>query len=365
MRRSRWWLAAAMLVTGTAALVLLWGAPPNPDGASALSRRPLGLWTAAAYLEARGVTVTRRDATLLAQRPSGALLLAFPARAPFAPEELVALRRHVAGGGVVALAYSGQDAGPAEEQAADELGVELEEVRHNPHLWPPAWWRFERAEWRLETGEGEPARTIVMRAPRFLPVRTGQRTVFLRGPAGEEVGFSFTLRRGLVVVLPAELLANCRLGQPGAVDLLEGLASALPGRWELDEWRHGLRPPAAVPQWTGSLAFDLLLVQLALVYAAAVWMLARPLGTPWRDEVAAQGSVASFLLSLGRLHDRLRHHREAGRAMAQRASELDAEAGKRLGPQDAEAAGGAELLALATRVAAAQRWRAEKGQHDG
>ncbi|MGV8039319.1 MAG: hypothetical protein AB2L07_04355 [Thermoanaerobaculaceae bacterium] len=168
-----------------------------------------------------------------------------------------------------------------------------------------------------------------------------------------------------MVVLPAELLANCRLGQPGAVDLLEGLASALPGRWELDEWRHGLRPPAAVPQWTGSLAFDLLLVQLALVYAAAVWMLARPLGTPWRDEVAAQGSVASFLLSLGRLHDRLRHHREAGRAMAQRASELDSEAGKRLGPQDAEAAGGPELLALATRVAAAQRWRAEKGQHDG
>lgn len=364
MSRSRWWLVVGVLVAAMLAFVGLLGSTTRVEGASALSRRPLGLWTAARYLESRGATVELRDATLLAQRPSGTLLLAFPARSPFTPEELVALRRHLGQGGVVVLACSGQAAGPAEEQAVDELGVELEQVRDNPHLWPRAWWRFERAEWRLAAGEGEAARTIVMRAPRFLPVRTGQRTVFLRGPAGEEVGFSFTLRRGLVVAVPAELLANCRLAQPGAVDLLEGLAGALPGRWELDEWRHGLRPSTAATRWSGSLAFDLLLVQLALVYAAAVWMLGRPLGTPWREEVVAQGSVASFLVSLGRLHDRLRHHREAGLVMVQRAAELDAEAGKRLPPSEAEVADGAELLVLAARVAAAQRWRAEKGRHD-
>ncbi|HPC82229.1 MAG TPA: DUF4350 domain-containing protein [Thermoanaerobaculaceae bacterium] len=365
MRRARAWLVVGVLVAAGVAAVAILASAPAREGASALSRRPMGLWTARRYLEARGARLELRDAPLGVRRPGGTLVLAFPASVPVAAEERVALRRHLAQGGAVVLAYSGLAAGSAEAAAAEELGVEFMEVRSNPHLWPPSWWRFERAEWRLQVGEGEVARPIAMRAPKVMPVRAGQRTVFLRGPDGEEVGFEFALRRGRVVVLPAEILANCRIGQPGAVDLLEGLTAALPGRWELDEWRHGLRPPAGARPWRGSLAFDLLLVQLALVYGMAVWMLGRPLGTPWRDGAVAQGSVASFLVSLGRLHKRLRHHREAGLAMVQRATELDEETGRRLASERAGAAGGAELLALAARVAAAQRWRGEKGRHDG
>lgn len=363
MKAARWWLAAAA-AAALAAAVLAASTGRGGVGASSLSRGPLGLWTAAAYLEARGATVVRRDAPLSARRPAGTLVLAFPAGSPFAPEEAVALRRHLREGGAVVLAYSGGSPGPAEVQAADELGVELEEVRRDPPLWPPAWWRFERAEWRLAAGDGKAVRPVAMRAPRYLPVRGGECAVFLRGPAGEAVGFSFPLRHGLVVVLPAETLANCRLGEPGAADILEGLAGVLPGRWELDEWRHGLRPATAPARWRGSLAFDLLLVQIALVYGAMVWMLGRPLGRPWREQAVAQGSVAAFLIALGRLHDRMRHHREAGRALVQRASELDAEVGKRLGAVEAAAADGPGLMALAARVAAAQRWRSEKGRCD-
>jgi hypothetical protein len=148
--------------------------------------------------------------------------------------------------------------------------------------------------------------------------------------------------------------------------MLEGLRRDLPGSWELDEWRHGLRAPVRGVRWTGSLAFDLLLLQIGLVYALTVMALGRRFGPVWRERVVAAGSVASFLVALGRLHQRLGHFDEAARLLVERAGELEPVVARRLTGVKGRASNGPELLKIATEVAAAQRWRvSEGGTHGG
>jgi hypothetical protein len=126
-----------------------------------------------------------------------------------------------------------------------------------------------------------------------------------------------------VVVLPAQALANCRLGHPGNADLLASLRQWLGPSWVFDEYRHGLSAPRSAADRAPLLAFDLLGIHLAVFYLLAVVALAMRFGPPWKVDSRVPGSTAAFLVGLGRLHDRLGHHTEAARLLVERVGEFD------------------------------------------
>jgi hypothetical protein len=124
-------------------------------------------------------------------------------------------------------------------------------------------------------------------------------------------------------MLPAELLCNARLRESAHAALLETLRRELPESWAFDELHHGLvRAGTPLPAAT-RLGFDLVLGQLALIYAVGALALAWRFGPAWRETPPLVGSAASFLLRLGRLHHRLGHHRQGAELLLRRAGELD------------------------------------------
>jgi hypothetical protein len=132
------------------------------------------------------------------------------------------------------------------------------------------------------------------------------------------------LRKGRLVVLPAELLCNARLREPGHAALLETLHAELAAPWRFDEYHHGIgevEAGAASPA-TGR-GLDLLLLQLLLLYAMAALSLARRLGPAWREAPPLAGSAGGFLMRLGALHHGLGHHAEGAALLVRRARELD------------------------------------------
>lgn len=360
MTRRTWLAVLAGGAVGGVLFLLMIGTGTGEQPGSARSRGAMGLWTAARYLEARGTQVVLRDAPLHTHAPEGTLVLAFPASEILTQAEKRALRDHLSNRRAIVFAYSGRGAGGVERQVAEELELSWVPLPGNPHLWPLSWWRQEREGWQVRVlASGGPS-AVTLATPRALPVCERQSAVFLRGPGDEAVGYSYELRGGTVIVLPAELLANCRVAQPGVIAVLEGLRKALPGVWELDEWRHGFGRVVAGQTWASNVAFDLFVFQVLLVYALTIWMLARRFGPVWQEAVVRSGSVAGFLVAMGRLHERLGHHTEAARLLAERASELDREAGTRLAGPHPELSGSG-LLEHGVRVARAQRWRTEQG----
>jgi hypothetical protein len=359
MTRRIWWgigLAALVLLV---VAVLLRGSPAGA-GASMISPGRLGWAATRHYLELRELAPVLRDRPLPAKTSGATLVVTYPASGYWSDEELANLDRHLVAGGAVLYAYSGRPT-PAEDELVGHLRLESSSVRHNPYLNPVRWWRFEKETWQLKGAEARdkdrPGVTIT--APRKVPRPPAGSRVLLLGPGGEACAFEVARGRGRLVVIPAEALANCRLGSQGNADFLEVLRSMLEGPWEVDEYRHGLLAAPVAAAQPSVRAFDALLLHLAFCYLLGVLALAHRLGPPWREELAPAGSVGPFLLGLGHLHDRLRHHSDATAAMLRHARELDA----RLDTTDLEGFAGGHarddrhFLELARRLALRQRPR--------
>jgi hypothetical protein len=148
-----------------------------------------------------------------------------------------------------------------------------------------------------------------------------------------------------VYVLPADILSNGRLSEPGNADFLETLRGELPGRWTFDEFHHGLQAPSAEASVRQS-AFTLLVAQLAFTYLLVILAVVRRFGPAWSEPITATGSAASYLVGLGAVHHRLGHHREAASRLLDRARELDG----RLSVPEQEVDSAPGFLALAQQV---------------
>jgi hypothetical protein len=180
--------------------------------------------------------------------------------------------------------------------------------------------------------------------------------VLYRTPAGAAVVFTFRGgggTAGRVAVLPAAVLANGRLGEPGNGDLLETLRGWLGEPWIFDEYHHGLAAPAAVEaQAARGWVLDLAAAHLVALYLLAAVALGRRFGTPWREPPVVAGSTGGFFLGLGELHHRLGHHGEGARLLLERLEELDGEPPLPPGEvRRAETVDAAAFLDLARRAA--------------
>lgn len=321
----RWWAAGGVVLV----LIALLAAGGSLDsGASVFSRGAAGLMLARGYLEAQGVETRVLSAPLdtpaeaTDDEPPGVLVLAFPWQRPVSATELTALEDHLRAGGDLLLAYGGGLELHSEPRVLAQLGLERIETSPPPPLWPTAWWRERRPD-RVLVGEDERPPLVIGRPPELAPLPPAGATVLYRDPA-TDAALIFALRRrqGRVVALPAEALANARLGEPGNADLLATLGRWLAGPWSFDEYHHGLVDQALVVEKPRQV-WDLFALHLLLLYGMLVWALARPFGRRWRDPPVASGSAGAFLRGLGRLHHRLGHHRQAGRRLVERLRELD------------------------------------------
>jgi hypothetical protein len=276
------------------------------------------------------------------------LVLAFPWQGLPTADLDEAIDFHLGRGGDLVLAYSGDEAG-AERVLGLWRGRRARSVPLAPWRWRP----FMHREWDLRPAERRDPRGRPVRiwAPRVLPEVGPGAQVLYTSPGGQPVVAVFRYHGGRVLLLPADALANARLGETGNVDLLESLLVNLGPRWAFDEYHHGLVTTDAGDIKLGRAA-DLLLAHLILLYLLAALALARRQGPAWREPAALAGSAATFLLGLGALHHRLGHHREAAQLLLRRARELDR--GLALPPElerQAETAGPRELVEIARQVA--------------
>jgi hypothetical protein len=386
---------AACFVVAAAVVVGLAGGRGESRG-STLSHGAGGWLAARRYLEARGARVTLISEPLSGwvrheqgrgdrwepgqpgvqlERGLGVLVLAFPWTGLPTGDLDEAIDSHLGRGGDLVIAYSGEESG-----AERLIGWwDWYQVAKVP-LAPWRWRAFLRREWQLrpaalgapqagsaaagaaartapgaEVARTSPdaaggARAVRVWAPRGLPRMPGARVLFT-SPRGLPVVAVFRRRGGRVVMLPADALANSRLGEAGNADLLETLLLNLGPRWAFDEYHHGLVTADAAGGGLGRTA-DLLLAHLVLLYLLAALALARRQGPPWREPAAVGGSAASFLRGLAALHHRLGHHHEAALLLLRRARELDR--GLTLPPEldsQAAAAGPEELVEIARQVA--------------
>jgi hypothetical protein len=320
-----------------------------------LSRSAQGWMAARRVLEEQGVAVEIVDRPLDDHTAtSGVLVMTFPwQRASFPDTD--ALEAYLRRGGTILLAYSGERYSRSEIVVFRAVGTDLEMGRPDPPLTPRAWRAWALEEWRLEPAEDlaglRPARVFAMRE---IPRAPASARVFHRDADGRAIAFSFPRERGRVYMLPSEMLANGRLSEPGNADWLVTLAASIEGPWRFDEFHHGLvaadvKPePGAVD--TGRF-MDLYLGQILFVYLLGVLTLVRRFGPAWRDVPAVGSSVAGFLVGLGAVHVRSRHHAEAAEALLERAARLDGRA------RVAEAAvdGPPAFLELARTVGRSQR----------
>jgi hypothetical protein len=182
------------------------------------------------------------------------------------------------------------------------------------------------AEWRLTpsaslaaNGAGE----VVIHAPESAPKPPTDAAADWTGPGSRPVVFTWARGRGRVVALPADALSNGRLSNPGNAALLETLRASLGDAVVFDEYHHGLAAPGPADETGAGRSLDLLLVQLALLYLAAAWALARRFGPAWREKPEIAGSTPAFLLGIGALHRRLRHSAPAALRLLERAQTLD------------------------------------------
>lgn len=291
-----------------------------------------------------------------------AVVLAFPLAVPPSNEELGAVRRTVTAGGTLVIAYSGRPRAILEGAILKELGLEPARVRDTPLL-PLRWWEFQRATWRLRpdaawgsAGAGD----LEIRAPVFVPPAGSEATVLYRGEGDRPVVFVRRSGRGRMVVLPTDAISNGRLGGEAgsaSVDLLETLRASVSGGIVFDEYHHGLSSPEA-PADSGSVhSLDLLLVELVLIYLAALLALGRRFGPSWEEAVEIHGSSAAFLLGLGALHHRLRHGDEASVRLVDAAARLDSRMRRFSTFPAAQASGEAAFLELAKAIGRSQRNR--------
>lgn len=338
-----------LLMVAAAALLLGTGSPAE---ASSLSRAAAGWLAARRYLEEMGTRVALVDHDLDEPLGTGVLVLAFPWQRAAMDDVHEAVERQLRQGGAVLIAYTDR-AEPVQSRLLETLGVGWDERRPRPPRRPRPWRAYAAEEWALSAEPAGSARAVRVAARRHVPQAPVAAKVLLRDAQGRAAAFMFPRRRGRVAVVPADVFANGRIANPGNADFLESLRQDFAGPWLFDEYHHGLRA-APLPAQTGpQRALLLYVLQVALVYVLCAFAVVRRFGPAWREEAVAGGSAAVFLVGLGALHDRLRHHREAGRLLVARAQELD----PRLRLPSAEARDGKDLLALARRVGALQKGR--------
>jgi hypothetical protein len=283
---------------------------------------------------------------------TGVLVLAFPWQSGALDDVRAAVEDQLRHGGIVVLAYTDRPE-PVQSALVESLGMDWDERRPRPPVRLASWRAYAREEWTLTAPPPAEVRQARVSARREVPRLPARATVLLQDAQQRAVAFVFPRHRGRIVVLPSDVFANARIGDPGNADFLESLRQDLGGPWLFDEYHHGLRAAPGPAQTGPQQALLLYVLQVGLVYALCALAVVRRFGPAWREGTAAGGSATVFLLGLGALHDRLGHHREAGRLLVARAQELD----PRLRLPGTEAADGKELLALARRVGALQKGR--------
>jgi hypothetical protein len=276
---------------------------------------------------------------------AGVLVLVFPWTSLPTGDLDDAIDAHLARGGDLVLAYSGEESG-----AERLIGWWHWHGVGKVPLAPWRWRAFMHREWRLQPA-ARGAQPVRVWAPRGLPEMGPGARVLFNSPQGLPAVAVFRHHGGRVVMLPADALTNSRLGEAGNADLLEALLLNLGPRWAFDEYHHGLVTTDAGNAGLGRTA-DLLLAHLILLYLLGVLALARRQGPAWHEPAAVGGSAATFLRGLAALHHRLGHHHEAALLLLRRARELDRglTLPRELDAQ-AAAAGPDELVAIARQVA--------------
>ena len=293
-------------------------------GPSALSASSSGWSAFRRYAEIRGSKVTLLDRPFSRQR-EGAVLIAFPERGFRTDEELGALRAWVGKGGRLLLAFSGEPGDPEEGRVFHAFGLSSKDVRGDLPVNPVAWYRFQTEVWRLKAavpGGSGTENAVRVHAPRRIPVPGRDARIVLRAENGEPMVFSSAWLRGTVFVLPADALSNGRLSSAGNSDLAEWIRESLGSTLLFEEHFHGLSSPEA-ERAAGSFPFDLLAVQLLLLYLLAVLALSRRFGPPWTEPPVRTGATSTFLLGLASRHRRFGHYREAGALLLERARSFD------------------------------------------
>ncbi len=354
------------------ALVLLglWLARASGAGGSTLSRDASGWSVAGAYLEEKGVEIHRLDRPLSESAPDGGVLVVvFPLQRPLGEGEEEALHRHLRRGGTLLLAFSGLAGNGSEASLLEGFRIEVAgEKAQNRSLWPWRWWREKKQGWLIR-GEGplvSETEVAWIRRPDSLPEAPAGAEVFLSAqPEGEPaissrpVGFDFPLHKGRVLVLPADLFANGRLQGTGNGNLLEALLVSLEGSWAFDEYHHGVTDPEFASELGGGFGWGLFFLHLALFYALGLAFFGRGFGPVWGERIPAVGSASAFLRSLGTLHERLGHHRDAARVILSRARDLDPslDPGEALRARSEQVGSAAELVGLAAEISRLQRRR--------
>ncbi len=347
MRRGwRWWWLGGLLVLGIVAAL---GGGGGVAAGSTLTRGSSGWLGLRATLESLNVASVLRDRPLddngskrtANQEPSeepseeiATLVLAFPLQRALQPSEIDAIMTRLHAGGTVVVAYGGQPIDLRERRFLEVLGLTRSDPTPRtlvPWKWPAA----QRATWTLlpVARELSVLRSVEVAAPRAWPIAPDSANVLYRGGPDDVVAvFAMPVHRGWVVMLPSDAWSNARLGQPGNADLLATLAADLSTPWEFDEFHHGLtdralaaarRASAVVVDfgWVRLTYWDVLTFHLALLYGLGLVALGRRFGAVWREEVVASGSTGAFLRGLGTLHDRLGHHGDVARRLAQRLSD--------------------------------------------
>jgi hypothetical protein len=357
MRRAGWGFLA--LAVAVVAALALFGSVEGA-GPSTLSRGPDGWLAARHYLEQRGVEVRLLDRRFSPEEVAPVLVTTLPWSRIALGADHAALVSWVEGGGTLVVGYTGRARRQDEESLFEAFGLPTDRARPDPPCGPFAWRRWARETWSLApAGPLSGAAPLVVRARDRLPSAPPRAEALFRRPeTGAAAVFALSRGDGRLLLLPADAFANARLAEAGNADLLETLAGWLGASWSFDEYHHGLTSPEAAADLAPPLAFDLFALHLALLYLLAVAALARRFGPAWREPVARSGSAGSFLVGLGRLHDRLGHHPEAAGRLVARALELEPSLAL---PADlaarAERARARDLLAIAGEVARARRRR--------
>ena len=331
---------------------------------SSFSRGASGWMAARRYLEERAVPVRIVDAPLA--HPSstvepgagkGTLVVASPLQRRPSQADLEAVHRHLRAGGDLVLAYSGLVRDQNEDRILESLDLAADLLGDGKSLLPWTWWQERLEPWQIEPEGAGSSVQLVSSKPRRLPVppesaRILYRAVAEEGTEGLPAVFEYPLHRGRVWVLPAAVLSNGRILEPGHLTFLEVLRTSLAEPWSFDEYHHGLTRPELVAE-VENLSWDLLLLHFGVLYLLAVWALGRRFGPPWSEEQEASGSSADFLLRLGALHHRLGHHAEASGLLLERARTFDPDlAAAELEP--GEVRDGRTLVAFARAVSEAQ-----------
>jgi hypothetical protein len=261
-------------------------------------------------------------------------------------------------GGTLVLLFDPAAPGPVQRRALDALDLATHTAWRETELDPFEWWRRAHTPLKLDSPAGAGRVVLSASVALALKPRDGDRILLEDPGANTVLGLERTVGRGTLLVLPSECLSNGRLLEGGNADLLEWLRRRLApsGGLAFDERIHGLGAPAP-REAEGTPMADALLAQLALLYLLTVLALARRQGPAWPEEAARGSSVGGLLLRLGAVHRRMGHHREAGRAMVERAA---APGGWERVPREIEelrqwsGPDGAGLLSLATAVARRQ-----------